>query len=88
MDFEEVLDAIKMGLESVDHDTEKLTYIGPVSGGIVNQAALYDTGAKKYFVKWNTKPCVSIYAQTRTHWLYKHSYTFQTCHEKSCLYDF
>ena len=63
MDCEEILDAIKMGLESVDRDTEKLTLIGLVSGGIVNQSALYDTGTKKYFVKWNTKPCVSsIYA--------------------------
>ena len=60
MDCKELLIAVKMGLESIDHDTDKLTYRGPISGGIVNQAALFDTGKKKYFVKWNTKSCVSV----------------------------
>ena len=59
MDCEDLLNAVKIGLESIDHDVKKLTYVGPVAGGIVNQAALYETGTKNYFVKWNTKPCVS-----------------------------
>ena len=61
MDGEILLNAVKEGLETVDHDTDELVYGGPVTGGIVNQAASYKTKTKKYFVKWNSKLCVSKY---------------------------
>ena len=59
MDSDKVISSVRQGLESISHDVTDLTFGETVSGGIVDEAALYKTTSKKYFVKWNSKPCVS-----------------------------
>ena len=59
MDSEAVINSVRKGLEHADLDATGLTFCMTVTGGIVNQAALYQTTTKNYFVKWNSKSCVS-----------------------------